>query len=108
MTRTKAGRTVYVPAHLSKDQDIPIGAGDLIEVSTPGGGGFGEPFRREPERVAQDVASGYYTRDQAASLFGVGLESGGGVDAGRTKGLARRELKPRRGTFRRQVRSLSS
>ncbi len=32
----------YVPEHLSKDQDIEIHAGDVISVSTPGGGGFGE------------------------------------------------------------------
>ena len=31
----------YVPPHLSKDQDIEIEAGDVIAVSTPGGGGFG-------------------------------------------------------------------
>ena len=33
----------YVPPHLSKDQDIEIHAGDVIAVSTPGGGGFGAP-----------------------------------------------------------------
>ena len=47
--------TAYVPPHLSKDQDIHLDAGDVIEVSTPGGGGFGDPFRppqETPERAA--------------------------------------------------------
>ncbi|MFZ2651657.1 MAG: hydantoinase B/oxoprolinase family protein [Burkholderiaceae bacterium] len=61
---------VYVPAHLSKDQDIAISAGDVICVSTPGGGGFGEPARRSLEALQHDVALGYYTAEQAQRLFG--------------------------------------
>jgi len=69
----------YTPPHLSKDQGIVIRAGDLIEVTTPGGGGFGDPLRRSPERVALDVARGYYPREEAAALFGVVLEADGRV-----------------------------
>jgi len=36
----QGGRT-FVPQHLSKDQDIPLKAGDRVEVLTPGGGGYG-------------------------------------------------------------------
>ena len=87
----RAGQ-VYRPPHLSKDQDIHIGPGDLIRVSTPGGGGFGDPFDRPPELVARDVARGYYTRAQAAGRFGVVLDETGGVDA--------RATAARRGTGR--------
>jgi N-methylhydantoinase B len=80
----------YVPPHLSKDQDIEMAPGDRIYVSTPGGGGFGDPLKREPQRVAQDVARGYYTRAQAESLFGVTLGADGSVDAKRTEALRRR------------------
>jgi len=69
----------YTPAHLSKDQGILIHAGDLIEVTTPGGGGFGDPLRRAPECVARDVARGYYTRAQAEARFGVVLDADGRV-----------------------------
>jgi N-methylhydantoinase B len=71
----------YVPPHLSKDQGIHVDAGDVIEVYTPGGGGFGNPLRRAADRVARDVAKGYYTRDQAQAWFGVVLRSDGSVDA---------------------------
>jgi hypothetical protein len=40
----------YVPPHLSKDQDIEIEAGDVIAVSTPGGGGFGPAAERPRPR----------------------------------------------------------
>jgi N-methylhydantoinase B len=76
--------TPYIPPHLSKDQGIQIAAGDLIEVTTPGGGGFGEPQRRSPQSVARDVARGYYSRADAEALFGVHLTSDGAVDAGAT------------------------
>ncbi len=54
------GGVTYVPEHLSKDQDIAISAGDVICVSTPGGGGFGEPARRSAHAVQRDAAMGYY------------------------------------------------
>ena len=76
--------TAYTPPHLSKDQDIRLHADDVIEVSTPGGGGFGNPFRRAPELVARDVAKGYYSRQQAETWFGVVLAEDGGVDRAAT------------------------
>lgn len=65
----------YIPKHLSKDQDIPITPGDIVSVGTPGGGGFGDPWKRSPELVLQDVRRGYYTPEQAREMFGVVLSS---------------------------------
>ncbi len=50
----------YVPPHLSKDQDIEIRAGDVIAVSTPGGGGYGDPARRSSAAIERDAALGYF------------------------------------------------
>jgi N-methylhydantoinase B len=85
--RIERGGTTYVPPHLSKDQDIEMQPGDRICVSTPGGGGFGDPLERDPRRVAVDVARGYYTAAQAEALFGVALDAGGAADAARTAAL---------------------
>jgi N-methylhydantoinase B len=60
----------YRPPHLSKDQDIELEPGDVIRVSTPGGGGYGDPARRDAAKIAGDVARGYYTPEQAERLFG--------------------------------------
>ena len=60
----------HVPKHLSKEQDIPLKAGDRVRVGTPGGGGYGDPRRRDPELVRRDVAMGYYTEEEAKRLFG--------------------------------------
>ena len=65
------GGVEYVPAHLSKDQDIEIHAGDVIAVSTPGGGGFGSPVARDAAARERDVALGYYSAAEAVRLFPV-------------------------------------
>jgi N-methylhydantoinase B len=36
---------------------------------TPGGGGYGDPARRDPAAIARDVARGYYTAEEAAALW---------------------------------------
>jgi N-methylhydantoinase B len=60
----------YVPPHLSKDQGVALKEGDVIEVSTPGGGGYGDPARRGAEAVARDLARGYYDPADARRRFG--------------------------------------
>ena len=64
------GDVTYRPPHLSKDQDIQIGVGDVVRVSTPGGGGFGDPARRDPAAIARDVARGYYDEVDVLEKFG--------------------------------------
>jgi N-methylhydantoinase B len=76
---------IYVPPHLSKDQNISLKAGDVIRVRTPGGGGFGLPSDREPSLVERDVARGYFSEQQAASQYDVVFASGGVVDHERTR-----------------------
>ncbi len=71
ITVTYADGRSYVPPHLSKDQGVPVAAGDRITVETPGGGGYGDPFTREPDRVVRDLRRGYYTPAQARDWFGV-------------------------------------
>ena len=64
---------VFVPEHLSKDQDIPLNAGDRVEVMTPGGGGYGPARERDSALIARDVRRGYYTPQEAQRLFGPGV-----------------------------------
>ncbi|WP_018261761.1 hydantoinase B/oxoprolinase family protein [Methylobacterium sp. WSM2598] len=60
----------FTPAHLSKDQNIAIRAGDRVEIMTPGGGGYGDPRERDPALIARDVRRGYYTAEEAEALWG--------------------------------------
>ena len=51
----------YTPAHLSKEQDIPLAPGDRVRVRTPGGGGWGDPAKRDPALSAEDRQLGRIT-----------------------------------------------
>lgn len=46
----------------SKVAGLPLAAGDAVRLVTSGGGGWGDPARREPERIADDLADGYVSR----------------------------------------------
>jgi N-methylhydantoinase B len=63
----------YRSPHWSKDEDIHLTVGDAVQVRTPGGGGYGDPFSRPPATVRRDVERGYYTAEEARRRFGVVL-----------------------------------
>ena len=68
------GEERYVPQHLSKEQDISMAPGDMVWVRTPGGGGYGDPFRRPPQAVFKDVCLGRVSIEQARKFYGVIVE----------------------------------
>jgi len=55
----------------SKCTDIPLNKGDIISVRTPGSGGYGDPAKREPERVLTDVIDRKVSPKNAAALYHV-------------------------------------
>ena len=48
----------YIPEHLSKEQDIPLQAGDRVRVKTPGGGGYGPALERDLDLIKEDKRLG--------------------------------------------------
>jgi N-methylhydantoinase B len=45
--------------------------GDQVKIIAPGGGGWGSPLEREPERVLQDVTEGFVTPKAALRDYGL-------------------------------------
>ena len=68
------GEERYVPQHLSKEQDISMAPGDMVWVRTPGGGGYGDPFKRPLQAVFKDVRLGRVSIEQARKFYGVIVE----------------------------------
>ncbi|MDR6873984.1 N-methylhydantoinase B [Bosea sp. BE125] len=60
----------------SKVSGIPLTAGDIVTIETSGGGGFGDPQKRDPQRLAKDLADGMVSPQQAASLYGAEIKKG--------------------------------
>ncbi len=48
--------------------------GDQVHFQVSGGGGYGDPKTREPERVARDVAEGYVSVEGALKDYGVAVD----------------------------------
>jgi N-methylhydantoinase B len=49
----------------------PVLKGQVVRVVTTGGGGWGDPLEREPERVLQDVIEGQVSLESARDDYGV-------------------------------------
>ncbi|HEV2580449.1 MAG TPA: hydantoinase B/oxoprolinase family protein [Ktedonobacteraceae bacterium] len=45
--------------------------GDHVHLNLPGGGGYGDPLQRLPERVLSDVVNGYVSLEAAEREYGV-------------------------------------
>lgn len=72
------------PSKLTRD----IRRGDLFRHELAGGGGWGDPLTRDPERVLADVRNGYVSAAAARRDYGVALDAGGeSVDAAETARL---------------------
>jgi N-methylhydantoinase B len=54
--------------------------GDSFHHRQPGGGGYGDPFEREPDAVALDVLDGKVTVRAARELYGVVVDADGVLD----------------------------
>jgi len=67
--------------------------GDVFHHRMPGGGGWGKPFEREPEAVAQDVLDEKISVAAARELYGVVLERDGAIDETATDHLRRANVK---------------
>ena len=64
---------------------VAIGAGDIVVMQSAGGGGYGDPLAREPDRVRDDVRAGYVSPERARLGYGVVLAPSGDVDVVATR-----------------------
>ena len=72
------------PLH-SKTANIHLSRGDTLLLELGGGGGWGDPLARDPERVLDDVRDGYVSRAAARDVYGVVIDPGAmTVDAAAT------------------------
>jgi N-methylhydantoinase B len=71
--------------HLLKANSMALEAGDVVEVRTGGGGGFGSALERDPDLVLRDVLDGYVTRNGANRDYGVVVGPDGSIDEEATR-----------------------
>jgi N-methylhydantoinase B len=80
--RDAAGNDIAVKRNGAWKDDFPnakaflvaLKAGDEYRLRSGGGGGYGPPWERPPEKVQEDVRQGYVTAAKAAELYGVVID----------------------------------
>lgn len=83
---------MHQPPQASKMVGIKITKGQHLRLETPGGGGYGSPFERDPEAVARDVSRGYVSRVSAETDYAVSLAQDGSVDQQTTERLRKEAI----------------
>tara|TARA_Y100001934_G_scaffold247790_1_gene307828 strand:- start:1778 stop:3541 length:1764 start_codon:yes stop_codon:yes gene_type:complete len=74
--------------------DFVLSPGDLVVCDTCGGGGYGSPLDRDPDRVRRDVTAGLISRERAQQVYGVVFGSDGDVDDAATAAHRSRAATP--------------
>ena len=85
------------------ERDIPAkvtgflcGAGEVIQLTEPNSGGYGNPLDREPRMVLEDVLDDFTTIELAREAYGVVISEGLEIDEAATEAL-RAKLRSERG-----------
>jgi N-methylhydantoinase B len=60
--------------------NVSFQSGESFLFDSGGGGGWGDPLKRDPELVRSDVRDGLVSREQAAEAYGVVLTDSLGID----------------------------
>lgn len=85
---------------LRKIDALSVNQGDTVSFLSPGGGGYGDPFDRDPELVARDVRLGFVSSESARRDYGVAVADSGRADVDETARLRdARARASRRGLF---------
>ena len=70
--RVRRDGDVIEPSPLpGKVGGFPLRVDDVVLIETSGGGGFGDPLEREPDRVVADLAEGYVSAGAGETTYGV-------------------------------------
>jgi N-methylhydantoinase B len=103
---TQRLRSGVIPSELAElggtREDAQCFMGDVIQpddvlyLHCQGGGGYGDPLRRDAQCVAADMQSGRVSAAAAHEIYGVELEGDGAVDLIRTDAARANMLKTRR------------
>jgi N-methylhydantoinase B len=79
----------------AKTTNLRLPKDTVISLRTPGGGGYGNPIDREPEKILNDVLNGYVSHQSAFHDYGVVITEDGQIDFSATE-VQRAELRKRK------------
>jgi N-methylhydantoinase B len=81
----KRGSDGTLSEELGAYAHVHLVPGETIVGHTCGGGGYGPPEERDPQRVAHDVREGWISRERALRVYRVALDPSGELDEAGTR-----------------------
>jgi N-methylhydantoinase B len=75
---------------VTKTTEVKVRRGLRVRLESPGGGGFGDPRTRDPQRVVRDIRLGYVSRGSAERDYAVVVGDDGRLDEAATSRLRRK------------------
>jgi N-methylhydantoinase B len=93
LIRAEGGADGGSEDHLSSKTTVQLLPGDVISYRTSGGGGYGDPFARDPIRVLYDVAQLKISVERARDRYGVVVDFAQGPGTGKINEPATQELR---------------
>ena len=88
--RNKVESQLQPLKRVSPKASLPLRGGDVWVVENSAGGGFGDPLKREPERVKYDWQEGLVPQHHVENFYGVVFSTDGEIDDSATE--RRRQL----------------
>jgi N-methylhydantoinase B len=70
---------------IGKINVLKLKRGDVVRITTPAGGGFGDPTERDVGLIESDIVSGMVTRGEAERGYGVAFDHAGAIDREQTE-----------------------
>ena len=83
--------SLYGILSFAKFSNLPLQTSDVFDISSAGGGGYGDPLERDPKLVAWDVLNGYISLEKASEGYGAWIDpQTGQADSVKTAKLRKR------------------
>ncbi|ARS71027.1 hydantoinase B/oxoprolinase family protein [Sinorhizobium meliloti] len=72
---------------------LHLGKGELLQITSPSGGGFGDPLKRSLDMIEADVRTEMVSRERAKAVYGAVFNADGGLDRNATEANRRKLMK---------------
>lgn len=87
------GKTIVNPGRpeersIGKISVLELGRGDVVRLTSPTGGGFGDPLERDVPAIANEIKNGMLSRERAEVVYAAIFDKDGHIDEAAT--LAKR------------------
>jgi len=92
------GKTTINPGRpdersIGKISVLEMKRGDVVRITSPTGGGFGDPLERDTAAITDEIQSGMLSRARAEAAYGVVFDASGKIDEPATTQQRRKRAK---------------